>query len=246
MAKVIAIVPAAGRGTRLGLDIPKALVQPDGKTTLLEIAHSKLRTFVDEIVFVVHPDMPHHRLWPNLPDVHIVVQDHPTGMGDAIFCGSKFIESANVLIVVWADQYGISTQTISQALSFHNDRKDVPRKITIPLIEVDLPYVEYILADDRIGTIKQSREGDQTATRGLTDVGFFILDAGQELTDCWDLHLKETSPGKVTNERNFLPFLTWLLAKNWTLEVIEARSDDRLGINTQNDFEIAKKVFGHE
>lgn len=246
MKKLIAVIPAAGRGSRLGIDTPKALIKPDDKTTLLEIMHSKVLPVVDQLIFVVNPSMPKHRNWPNLVDSEIVIQKEPTGMGDAIFCAAQFIKSASLVLVIWADQYGISTSTIERALYEHQLSGNAEKKITVPLINVEHPYVEYVFTDNKIDSIKQSREGEVTSENGLTDVGLFILDAGDELVEFWSSYVKESKPGEKTNERNFLPFLTWLIGMGWTLNVVDAIPEDRLGINTLNDFKLAKEVFKNE
>ncbi|WP_115685855.1 2-C-methyl-D-erythritol 4-phosphate cytidylyltransferase [Corynebacterium senegalense] len=56
--RVVAIVAAAGRGTRLGADLPKAYVELGGRT-LLERAVAGLEDsgVVDEVVVLVSPDM---------------------------------------------------------------------------------------------------------------------------------------------------------------------------------------------
>jgi len=246
MKKLIAVIPAAGRGSRLGLDTPKALIKPNDKTTLLEIMYTKVLPVVDQLIFVVNPSMPTHKNWPNLVDAEIVIQKEPTGMGDAIFCAAEFIKSTSLLLVIWADQYGISTNTIERAVYEHQLSGNTGKKMTVPLINVKRPYVEYVFTANKIDSIRQSREGEATSESGLTDVGLFILDAGNELVESWYSYVKESKPGEKTNERNFLPFLTWLIGIGWTLNVVEAIPEDRLGINTLNDFEIAKDILKNE
>lgn len=71
---VVALVPAAGRGVRLGEDIPKAFVDLDGETMLERAVDGLLESgVVDRVVVVVPADMV-HALEERLPDgVEVVV-----------------------------------------------------------------------------------------------------------------------------------------------------------------------------
>ena len=241
--QITAVIPAAGRGSRLGIDIPKALVRPDGMRTLIEIMFEKVRPVVDRFVVIVNPDMPNHNFWPKSLNLEIAIQELPSGMGDAVFCAASQIKESATILVIWADQYGISLETIQNAMRSHHMNKGLKPRITIPLIGVRNPYVEYTIFDKEIISIKQVREGDITADEGLTDVGLFILDAGEQLTAAWDSYLETASVGNYTKERNFLPFLKSLTDSQWDLQVVSALPEDRLGINTQEDFKIARDIF---
>ncbi|WP_288865776.1 2-C-methyl-D-erythritol 4-phosphate cytidylyltransferase [uncultured Corynebacterium sp.] len=54
--KVVAVVAAAGRGTRLGAEVPKAYVELGGRT-LLERSVATMSQVADHVVVVVSPDM---------------------------------------------------------------------------------------------------------------------------------------------------------------------------------------------
>jgi bifunctional UDP-N-acetylglucosamine pyrophosphorylase / glucosamine-1-phosphate N-acetyltransferase len=241
--RITAVVPAAGRGSRLGMDIPKALVRPDGTRTLIEIMFDKVADVVDRFVTVVSPAVLQHDSWPNSLALEVVIQEYPTGMGDAVFCAVEQIKESSIILVLWADQYGITPETIKHCIEAHQINKGISPRITIPLIKVEKPYVEYKILGDRIESISQSREGQMVAEEGLTDVGLFVLDAGPSLVSEWNSHIKSGIKGELTNERNFLPFLEWLTNNNWELVTVAAQAEDRLGINTREDFAKAKEAL---
>lgn len=54
--KVVAVVAAAGQGTRLGAEVPKAYVELGGRT-LLERSVATMSQVADHVVVVVSPDM---------------------------------------------------------------------------------------------------------------------------------------------------------------------------------------------
>ncbi|MFT3661102.1 MAG: 2-C-methyl-D-erythritol 4-phosphate cytidylyltransferase [Gordonia sp. (in: high G+C Gram-positive bacteria)] len=56
--RVVALIPAAGRGVRLGLERPKAFVELNGRTLLARsVAAVRASGVVDEVVLVVPPEL---------------------------------------------------------------------------------------------------------------------------------------------------------------------------------------------
>ncbi len=56
--KTCAVIPAAGRGSRLGLDLPKLLVRLTDNETVWSVLKRKLRPYVDHIHVVLSPAAP--------------------------------------------------------------------------------------------------------------------------------------------------------------------------------------------
>ena len=54
---VIAIIAAAGQGTRLGADLPKAYVELAGRTLLERSVRAMIDAGVDHIIVVIMPAM---------------------------------------------------------------------------------------------------------------------------------------------------------------------------------------------
>jgi bifunctional UDP-N-acetylglucosamine pyrophosphorylase / glucosamine-1-phosphate N-acetyltransferase len=246
MPRVYAIVPSAGKGTRLGMDIPKALTKPTGELTLIEMLYLKIHEIVDKVIVVASPGMQQHENWPKICEIEVVTQDSPTGMGDAVFTASRYLAEADVVIIIWADQVGITRDTVFNALRKHAGLNPNLSNFTIPLLKVDNPYVEYVFHENGRLEIKQTREGEDVSGHGFTDVGVFVIDSGDELLKQWDLYKLESGFGDITGERNFLPFLSWLSRNNWHCNIAEANENDRLNINTFNDFELARKMVQNE
>ncbi len=242
MGDFVAIIPAAGKGSRLGMDVPKALVKPDGVRTLLEMAIKKVSPRVDEVVAIVSPAMIEHPDLPTLDGLTYVVQEYPTGMGDAIFSARDHILRFDNIFIAWADQFGLTEKTIERSIKAHSAAQSLNR-MTIPLISVNNPYVEYKIELGKLKNILQQREGDTTGKNGLTDVGCFALTARKTLIEAWERHIKSTPLSAVTKERNFLPFLAELSLNDWVLNVIEAKQEDKLGINSSADFDEARETL---
>ena len=71
---VIAIIAAAGQGTRLGADLPKAYVELAGQTLMERSVRAMIDAGVDHIIVVIMPAMEEtaRRILADYPDVQLV------------------------------------------------------------------------------------------------------------------------------------------------------------------------------
>ena len=244
---VCAVLPAAGRGSRLGLGRPKLLVPVTEQATVWNLISQRLEGLVDHIHLVVAPgdlglfesELSEH---PLATPVTVGVQPEPVGMGDAVFRGYPTWSQADVVVVVWGDQVHVSRGTLEAGIELH---RKAPRRIVLPLVPLADPYVEYVFDEtERLRAVRQSREGDRCAPGGLGDVGAFILST-QGLRDEWARYLDEsTNRGTMTAEVNFLPFLVFLASRGW--EVLRLGVADPLeakGVNTPADLAFFRALY---
>ena len=113
--KVCALIPAAGRGSRLGTAAPKILAPVTENETVWSILHAKLAPLVDHIHLVLSPDGA--QAFPPLPaGVSSSIQPQPVGMGDAIFGARAVWTEFDAILIVWGDQVFISTDTLRRAM----------------------------------------------------------------------------------------------------------------------------------
>lgn len=244
---ICAVIPAAGRGSRLGLDVPKLLVPVGGPDTIWTILKRKLRPLVDHIHVILSPTGAplFERSMVADPDrssVSMSIQHEPIGMGDAIFRGYDWWSRARTIVVVWGDQVHVSSETIRASLDLHGGAR---RRVVIPMVTLRDPYVEYRFDDGgRLSSILQGREGDRCAPGALGDVGTFVLST-DGLADAWQAFLMQARRGARTGELNFLPFLVSLAGSGWDVrrghvaDPCEAR-----GINAPEDLDFFRAVYG--
>lgn len=239
--KICAVIPAAGRGTRLGADVPKILAPLTDDKTVWSVLQTKLAPLVDHIHLVLSPEGA--TMFPPLPaGVSISTQTEPTGMGDAIFGARKAWASFDLILVVWGDQVFVSRDTLKRAV---NALVLPQRQLVLPVTGMDRPYVEYVFQGERLARVLQTREGDQTTPGGFSDVGTFLLTV-QGLADAWDSYRRDAAQGGKTGEVNFLPFLPFLSAAGWTVTPLEvADATEARGINTPEDLSFFQSLYGY-
>src|SRR6185312_2454980 len=171
LMSICAVIPAAGRATRLGAKGPKILTRLSPRDTIWSILYEKLSPLVDHIHLVLSPDA--GMSFPALPaKVSTSVQPAPIGMGDAIFQGYDIWSHHDAILVVWGDQVFVSTDTLRRSIAALREPR---HHMVLPLTRMANPYVEYIFEGQRLARVLQVREGDTTAANGFSDVGTFLL-----------------------------------------------------------------------
>jgi bifunctional UDP-N-acetylglucosamine pyrophosphorylase / glucosamine-1-phosphate N-acetyltransferase len=237
--RVCALIPAAGRGSRLGADTPKILASLSEQDTIWSILHAKLAPLVDHIHLVLSPDGA--AAFPPLPaGVSTSIQPRPLGMGDAIFGAGAVWTKFDAVLIVWGDQVFVSTDTLRRAVAALSSPV---RHGVLPVTRMAQPYVEYLFEGTKLAKVLQSREGDRTEAGGFSDVGTFLLGTAG-LAEVWDRYLAQAQRGSATGEINFLPFLPFLSAQGWVMTPLEvADATEARGINTQEDLAFFQKLY---
>jgi bifunctional UDP-N-acetylglucosamine pyrophosphorylase / glucosamine-1-phosphate N-acetyltransferase len=247
--RVCAVIPAAGRGSRLGLAIPKIMLQLADGVTVWQLLHRRMHPWVAHVHVVVSPagEAPFRRLAVGEIQgggVSVSVQDQPTGMGDAIFGAARHWGNYDAVLVVWGDQANLSPLTVRRTVQ-HHARAGVPG-LTLPLVPTPDPYVEYEYepASARLRRVRQSREGDECRPGGLSDVGVFCLST-EGLAAAWHRFRAGAEPGAATSEVNFLPFLPYLSqVHGWPVTVVPVTDPrEAQGINTPGDLDFARQAY---
>jgi bifunctional UDP-N-acetylglucosamine pyrophosphorylase/glucosamine-1-phosphate N-acetyltransferase len=241
--RICAVIPAAGRGTRLGLGVPKILVEVADGVSVWRLLYRRLRPHVAHLHVIVSPDAEagfrqHAAAEIRGGTASVSVQQAPTGMGDAIFGAARHWQPYGAILVVWGDQANLSAATVRRVVQEHRSG------FTIPLVPMSDPYVEYELAGAALVRVRQSREGDECRPGGLSDIGVFCLST-DGLAAAWADYLTGAAAGASTGEVNFLPFLPYLSrVHGWPVTVVPVTDPgEARGINTVDDLEYARQAY---
>lgn len=237
--RICAVIPAAGRGMRLGTDRPKILAALTPGDTVWSILYAKLSPLVCHIHLILSLDGAAQ--FPALPaNVSVSIQPEPIGMGDAIFRGFNAWSQYDAILIVWGDQVFVSGDTLGRAIAALGS----PQKhAVLPVARMAAPYVEYVFDGPILTKVLQTREGDATTRNGFSDVGTFLLST-EGLKPAWGDYLKNAPCGSGTGEINFLPFLPFLSARGWAITPLEvADPTEARGINSKDDLAFFQSLY---
>lgn len=238
--RACAVIPAAGRGTRLGSDRPKILSPLTATQTIWSVLHERLSPLVDHIHLILSPEGAAQ--FPPLPaHVSTSIQPAPLGMGDAIFRGYPVWSAYDAILVIWGDQVFVSPDTLKRTLAAMTV---TARQVVLPLTRMDAPYVDYVFDGDRLTRVLQSREGDSCHPGGLSDVGTFMLST-DGLKEAWESYGTNAPRGETTAEINFLPFLPYLSTQGWRMLRLDVEdATEARGVNTPQDLAFFQSLYG--
>jgi len=230
-----ALVPAAGRGSRLNFDQPKVLFPIAGKT-ILEWLVDLLSPLCSRFVFVVSPqgEQPVAAVTSRLlPGCHrIAAQPEPRGMADAIACGLPCVETPHTMIV-WGDQVALRPASLEFAMGVHEG--PAAPEATCPTLLRDHPYIHFERNESgKVINVLQAREGDAMPERGESDSGVFLFRTEVLRRDLPRLLTSAESIGKQTRELNFLPIFP-MLESLITLPIMT--EPESVGVNSRADAE---------
>lgn len=236
-----AVIPAAGRGSRLGFDKPKILYPVAGRPILNWLFRFLLPN-CSRVVLVLSPDgrpvveqyVAEH-CGPELGDrCRVAVQEVPTGMGDAVETGLRLVDTPFVC-VVWGDQVALRSESIEACLRLQEGR--LGPDMTVPTVFRDNPYIHFDRDESgRIRSLLQAREGDRMPPTGESDTGFFCFRTEALRNLLGELRQQPGQTGSLTREFNLLPVIPLAAQHGRTVLTPHIMSvEETIGINSADD-----------
>lgn len=174
-----AIVPAAGKGTRLGHDAPKILFPVHGRPILAWLL-DLLVPVTAKIIIVASPsgrapieEALARLAAPSTIAIAIAVQPEPRGMADAVLAANGAMDLAHSL-VVWGDQIGLAARTVARIVRLHAAREEAT--LTLATLLRSSPYIHVERdVDGRIVRVNEARKAPITVPVGENDCGLFAF-----------------------------------------------------------------------
>lgn len=123
------VILAAGKGTRMGSDIPKVLVMLNNKPLVLHLLSEleKINQLAKPVVVVGYKSA---QVKGVLGDGFLYAnQDQQLGTGHALMCAEKTVHADNIL-VLYGDMPFIRAESIQRLLRLHNDKQAVMSMFT--------------------------------------------------------------------------------------------------------------------
>lgn len=238
------VIPAAGRGSRLGYDKPKILYPIAGRMILewlldLFVPHSR------RIVVVLSPEGRQpveaelERLLPGR--YAIAIQEVPAGMGDAVERGLAFADTPH-LALVWGDQVALRPNTVETCLATHQQNGF---DVTCPTVHRPNPYIHFDRdAAGAICGLRQAREGDEMPALGESDTGFFCFRTSVLGSLLGKLRTADHLRGSATGEFNLLPAIPLAAKLGYQVATPGIVSmEETIGVNSKEDAAIAEQYL---
>jgi bifunctional UDP-N-acetylglucosamine pyrophosphorylase/glucosamine-1-phosphate N-acetyltransferase len=240
-----AIIPAAGHGSRLGYSQPKILFPLLGRP-IMDWVLDALRPTCGRYVFVLSPSG-RSQVEPAIMDrlggsAQVVIQERPTGMGDAVLCAESVVSTPNSL-VVWGDQITLSQRTVLRCAALHQNR--VGSTLTFPTILKRNPYIHINRSlEGRIIEILQAREQKIIPEVGESDCGLFLFSTMALFLRLRNARQRGVGIGALTKEFNLLQTLPEFESSPFAVQTLRIKDiNETLGINTIEDARQAEEIL---
>jgi bifunctional N-acetylglucosamine-1-phosphate-uridyltransferase/glucosamine-1-phosphate-acetyltransferase GlmU-like protein len=227
---VTLVVAAAGRGSRMGGGVPKALNQIDGRY-LIEVSTRSLVEEAQTVVVVVSPSQ-RGVFEEHLPQLHgkpvtYVEQKVPNGTTGAALVGLQ-TATTEWSIVVWADHIGASFFDIEWFVAKMQDSRS---DVYLPLVEKSDPYVYFDLdLNGRLCGFHETRKNAPRVKQGLTDCGTFLfrtVSSRQAIGAAIDATLED---------QNLLSLFPQFVANGISVEILKMDNVNlTVGVNTPSE-----------
>ena len=233
------LIAAAGKGRRSGLPYPKTLHPIFEKPILLRLIEL-LEDYDSSPTIVVSPEgepLINNCLHENNKSAHIVIQDFPLGMGNAVlkFRDSPIANKAENIVLVWGDVPFLKRETVAQVVDTHWKNGN---SFTFASRYVDSAYT--IISRDEFGQVIEvieTRENGLKPSSGERDIGLFVFNQ-----KCVMEALEEELPnkyGQLTSGHGFLYIIKHLVSRGFRVEALPiAKEQELISLNKLSDLNL--------
>jgi len=244
-AEWTAVIPAAGRASRLAFDQPKILYPVAGRT-ILEWLLDFVAPNCSRVVIVLSPggraavEPELERLLPGRFET--VIQEVPLGMGDAVHAALPAVHTPRVALI-WGDQVALRRASVEACLRLHAGR--LAPALTCPTVVRAHPYIHFDRDDaGTISGLRQAREGDVMPERGESDTGLFCFQTAA-LRELVAASLADPSErGRSTRELNLLPVIPLAARRGLTVLTPHLMTlEETVGINSAADAQLVESYL---
>lgn len=244
--KTKVLILAGGKGSRMGADVPKALVPICGKPIIDYILDSIQESGVDSRpAVVVGHDLT--RLIEHVDDrADIVYQDEQHGTGHAVMVAEEQIEAVDTLLVTYGDHALFEADTYKAIVEKHESGDAAITMLTTELPDYDdwrevYTHFGRILrgADGHVEAIKEYKLCSEEE-KGVKEVnnGMYCFDAKW----LWEnVHLMSNDNPK--GEYLLTDMIAVALEQGRGVETISCAPEHGIGVNTPQEVAIAEKVL---
>ena len=239
LKEIVAIILAAGRGTRMKSDIPKVLHEVLGKPIIAYILDSLKDSGIKNVITVAGYGS--ELLKNKIKDAKIIKQTKLLGSGDAVNTAKKILKNySGDVLVICGDTPLIRSKTITDLIERH---KDSGASATLLTADVKNPagYGRIGRDDDGkvVKIVEEEKAGLYEEVINEINVGTYCFKA-KELFDA----LAEVKPDNAKKEFFLTDAIEILHKKGKIIEALTLKdSEEIIGINTRKDLAKASHIL---
>jgi bifunctional UDP-N-acetylglucosamine pyrophosphorylase / glucosamine-1-phosphate N-acetyltransferase len=240
------LVLAGGKGTRMGANVPKAMVSVAGKPIVDRILEAIKYSGVDDHpALVVGHDL--EQLQEYVGDrAEFVIQYEQKGTGHAVMVAEEQLRDVKHVIVLYGDHPLYSADTINRLVSSHEDERAVITMTTVTVPDYKdwrEVYTHYgrIIRDEN-GIVKAIKEYKMCSDdeRKITEVnnGLYCFD-GEWL---WK-NIKKLSDDNAKGEYLLTDLISMAVRDDKLVETSNCPDTEGIGVNTPEEVDMAEAVI---
>jgi len=239
------IILAAGKGTRMQQELPKALTPIGGKPILQHLYESVIASEVDGVpVVVIAPDQPKLcDTWNGICEY--VVQEEQLGTGHAVNVCRGAVTNADAIIVLYGDHPFISKETLQRLAHLHETSDGMLSMMTTTVPSFDVWPIYY-----HWGRIIRDKHGHIMAIREYKDA----MESEQAITEvnpalyCFNTCWLWENIGRVKNlnakgEYYLTDLVELAVAQGHQIASMSIPPEEAVGVNTQEERTIAEDLL---
>ena len=241
-SKYLAIILAAGKGTRLQSSLPKALYEVCGQSMIdyLIASLSKIN-FIDILTVVGHQKEKVVKHIKNRSSY--IFQEEQLGTGDAVMQCRGMIEKYDNVFVLVGDAPFISTKYLLMMINLHK-KQSSDCTFLYSKFPMHLPYGRLLF--DKKQNLKRIVEDHQTDESNSNIRNFFTSQSLVKSKTLLTL-INDISPDSITGEYNLTDTINFSIKRNYKLSPIFIKDYWTLmGINSLEDMEMVLSHYRHD
>ena len=240
------VILAAGKGTRMKQDIPKALTPVGGKPILRHLLESiEASGLESNPVIVIGKDSPKLGEMIGMSCSH-AIQEEQLGTGHAVRCAREFVTDADALIVLYGDHPFLSSSTLQRIASTHSDLAAHVTMATTTLPSTGGWYQAF----EKWGRILRDVSGRVIGNRQFKDASDEekqILERDPALfcfkTDWLWEKLSQLKNENAQGEYYLTDLVAMAFAEGIEIPTVSIPPEEAIGINTPEEREIAEQIL---
>ena len=230
--KTLALILAAGKGSRMGGADPKPLVLVMGKPMVKRIITTlKVLSFIDICVIVGHKA---EKIKQSLGDeITYVLQENQKGTGHAVKKAQEIVSKYQNIFILPSDAPMISSKSIQQLYDSHM-KTNAACSFLSSIFPFKLPYARVIRKNNIVVDCIEEIDADRKTVKINELFTSHYLIGGSYLME----FINQIEPHRLTGEYHLTDIIKFFSERNYILNGIQiACYQELMGINTKEDLD---------